>query len=138
MKHLALQEILAAKQRANQRARIEPRAERVSYDEQRGLIVLKLRLGAILELPVGSIRELRDAQPKQLQEVRAGFDGKTVTVDELDVDISIPGLVSALVGMESAATVLGRKGGAVKSQTKTKAVRKNGTQGGRPRKRQLA
>lgn len=97
-KALTLSQIRAAQARADGRARIEPRAERVRYDAKKGLIVLDLRGGAILGLPVAAIRELRRAQPEQLKNVRAGFDGESISIDELDVDISIPGLLSDLVG----------------------------------------
>jgi hypothetical protein len=133
-KHPALAEIRVAQQRSERRARSEPRAERVSYDEKRDLIVLDLRGGAIVALPVKAIRELAGARPNVLKRVRSGFGGESITLEELDVDISIPGLLGDLVGITSAAAVLGRKGGSVKSDAKTAAVQANGKHGGRPRK----
>ena len=59
-------EIRAAQERGEERARIEPRAERVSYDPKNRLIMLDLRGGAVLGLPVGAIRELAGAKPSQL------------------------------------------------------------------------
>ena len=106
-----LAEIRAAQARGEGRARIEPRADRVRYDAKNGLIMLDLRGGAILGLPVGAIRELAGAKPNQLKAIRAGFGGESITLEDLDVDISIPGLLRDLVGMTSAATLLGRKGG---------------------------
>jgi hypothetical protein len=129
-----LAEIRAAQARGEGRARIEPRAERVSYDAKNRLIMLDLRGGAILGLPVSTIRELAGAKPSQLKTIRAGFDGESITLEDLDVDISIPGLLRDLVGMTSAATLLGRKGGSAKSEAKATAVRENGKLGGRPRK----
>ncbi len=133
-KNLTLAQIRAAQAQADERARIEPRADRVRYDERKGLIVMDLRGGAILGLPVSAIDELRKIQPKDLRSVRAGFDGESISLDELDIDISIPHLLKDLVGMTSAAALLGRKGGAVKSNAKAAAVRENGKRGGRPRK----
>ena len=129
-----LADIRAAQERGEERARIEPRADRVSYDAKNRLIMLDLRGGAILGLPVSAIRELAGAKPNQLKTVRAGFSGESITLEDLDVDISIPGLLRDLVGMTSAATLLGRKGGSAKSQAKAAAVRENGKRGGRPRK----
>ena len=129
-----LADIRAAQARGEGRARIEPRADRVRYDAKNGLIMLDLRGGAILGLPVGAIRELAGAKPNQLKTVRAGFGGESITLESLDVDISIPGLLRDLVGMTSAATLLGRKGGSAKSEAKASAVRENGKRGGRPRK----
>lgn len=116
------------------RALIEPRADRVTYDAKNRLIMLDLRGGAILGLPVSAIHELAGAKPNQLKTVRAGFGGESITLDDLDVDISIPGLLRDLVGMTSAAALLGRKGGSATSEAKTAAVRENGKRGGRPRK----
>jgi hypothetical protein len=133
-KHPTLAEIRAAQVRGDGRARIEPRADRVRYDAKSGLVMLNLRGGAIVGLPVSAIRELADAKPNQLKMIRAGFDGESITLEDLDVDISIPGLLRDLVGMTSAATLLGRKGGRVTSEAKAAAVRENGKRGGRPRK----
>jgi hypothetical protein len=133
-KHPNCTEIRAAHSHGEERARIEPRAERVSYDAKNRLIMLDLRGGAILGLPVSAISELAGARPNQLKKVRAGFDGESITLEDLDIDISVPGLLRDLVGMTSAATLLGRKGGSAKSEAKAAAVRENGKQGGRPRK----
>jgi Protein of unknown function (DUF2442) len=129
-----LADIRAAQARGEGRARIEPRADRVSYDAKNGLIMLDLRGGAILGLPVGAIRELDGAKPNQLKTIRAGFAGESITLEDLNVDISIPGLLRDLVGMTSAATLLGRKGGSATSEANSAAVRENGKLGGRPRK----
>jgi hypothetical protein len=134
-----LADIRAAQARGEGRARIEPRADRVTYDVKNRLIMLDLRGGAILGLPVSAIRELNGAKPNQLKTLRAGFGGESITLDALDVDISIPGLLRDLVGMTSAAMLLGRKGGSATSEAKAAAVRENGKRGGRPRKKpQLA
>lgn len=133
-KRPTLADIRAAQARGEGRARIEPRADRVSYDAKNRLIMLDLRGGAILGLPVGAIRELAGAKPNQLKTVRAGFGGESITLEDLDVDISIPGLLRDLVGITSAATLLGRKGGSATSEAKAAAVRENGKRGGRPRK----
>jgi hypothetical protein len=98
------------------------------------MIVLDLRGGAILALPVDSIRELRSATPSELKSARATFGGESLTIDALDVDISIPGLLRNLIGLTSAASLLGQKGGSAKSTAKSAAVRENGKRGGRPRK----
>jgi hypothetical protein len=129
-----LADIRAAQARGEGRARIEPRADRVTYDAKNRLIMLDLRGGAILRLPVSAIRELDGAKPNQLKTLRAGFGGESITLEDLGVDISIPGLLRDLVGMTSAATLLGRKGGSATSEAKAAAVRENGKRGGRPRK----
>jgi hypothetical protein len=106
----------------------------VSYDQKRGLIVIEFRAGAILSLPVAAIPELRNARPNQLKSVYAGFDGMSISLDELDIDIGVVGLMRDMVDLTSAAAILGRKGGSSKSAAKAQAVRENGKLGGRPRK----
>ncbi len=133
-KHPTFPDIRVAQRSGEERARIEPRADRVSYDGARHLVMLNLRGGAILGLPVDAIHELIGAKPEQLRAIRAGFGGESITLEELDVDVSIPAPLRDLVGITSAAALLGRKGGAAKSPAKAAAVRENGKRGGRPRK----
>jgi hypothetical protein len=133
-KHPTTAEMRSAEVRGEKRTRIEARAERVHFDEKKGLIVVDLRGGAIVAIPVDSIRELKGAKSPALANIRAGFDGESITLDELDIDISVPGLLRDLIGITSAATLLGKKGGVVKSAAKAAAVRENGKLGGRPRK----
>lgn len=127
-------EIRASRERRKERAQRELRADRVSYDGKRRMIVFDLRSGAILAIPIGMIRELRGATATQLKFVRAGFGGESMTIDALDVDVSIPGLLRNVIGLTSAASLLGQKGGSAKSTAKSAAVRENGKRGGRPRK----
>jgi hypothetical protein len=131
-------EIEAAKNREDERGRIEPRADRVSYDSKNGLVMLTLRSGVVIGLPLASIDELSAATPKQLKTLRVSFEGEGITLDALDVDTSVPGLLRDLVGVGVAAAVLGAQGGRAKSRAKTLAVRENGKLGGRPRKKALA
>ncbi len=86
-------EIEAAKNREDERSRIEPRADRVSYDSKNGLVVLTLRSGVVVGLPIASIDELSAATPRQLKTLRVSFEGEAITLDALDVDISVPGLL---------------------------------------------
>ncbi len=132
--HPTSAEIQAARQRHNERAQRESRASRFAYDAKRRMIVLDLRGGAILAIPIDTIRELRGATTSQLKSIRASLGGEALTIDALDVDISIPGSLRNLIGLTSAAALLGQKGGSATSTAKTAAVRENGKRGGRPRK----
>lgn len=127
-------EIRAAEVRAEKRARIEPRAEYVTYQPLTSSIKIGLRDDVTLEIPVWMISELAGATPEQLMQMRAGMNGEALTVEEIDVDVSIPGLLRDLVGVTAAAAALGRKGGSARSEAKAAAVRENGKRGGRPRK----
>ncbi len=125
----------AAIERGEERARREPRAEHVSYDSAQARVTIGLRGGAVVALPVAFIDELAGATPKQLAAARVSFAGECVTWDDLDADISVPGLLRELAGIDAsaAASLIGRKGGSAVSSAKTTAVRRNGAKGGRPR-----
>ena len=131
-------EICAARERAADRDRIEPRVDCASFDAKKSMIVLALRSRAIVAFPVDAISELEGATPKQLRAVRPSFGGEAITIDVLDVDISVQGLLRDLVGIGTAASLLGARGGRVTSKAKALAVRENGKKGGRPRKKALA
>jgi hypothetical protein len=118
--------------------RLEPRAERVVYDARKKQIVLSLRRGATVLLPVERIRWLNDATPRQLGTLRTDQFGTGIVFDALDVHISIQGLLRDLVGLTGSAALMGAKGGKVKSPAKAAAARSNGKRGGRPRKKTAA
>ena len=117
----------------DRRARLEPRAEAVSFDQEQDAIAVRLVGGVTLLLPIAMIPELADASPKQLRTVYAGWQGEAISLDELDIDISVPGLLQNLLGTLSAAAI-GSRGGQARTAAKARAARANGKRGGRPRK----
>jgi hypothetical protein len=124
--------IAAARARAS--TSIEPRAKSVYYDASARRLVLELQGGAMLALPIRTIDELAGASNAELADVRAGFGGRAIVLENRDVDISVAGLLRDLVGLSVSASALGKKGGSASSPAKTTAVRENGKRGGRPRK----
>ncbi|MDB5073130.1 MAG: hypothetical protein JWM87_4241 [Candidatus Eremiobacteraeota bacterium] len=131
-------EIAEARRRGEEAARVEPRAEHVAYDSRKKRLVLHLRRGAIVAIPVERIKWLRDATARQLAAVYADQFGDAIISDELDMHISVKGLLRDLVGLTGAASMLGSEGGKAKSPAKTTAARANGKRGGRPRKKAAA
>lgn len=127
-------EIRAAQVRAEKRARIEPRAEYVTGQPLTSSIKIGLRDDMTLEIPVWLISELAGASPEPLVHMRAAMNGRALTVEDIDVDVSIAGLLRDLVGVTAAAAALGRRGGSARSEVKAADVRGNGKRGGRPRK----
>jgi|ERR1700733_3612876 len=131
-------ELEAARRRSEEAARVEPRAERIEYDRRHKRLIINLRRGAVVAIPIVLIEELQGATPRQLAEIRPSRNGGAVVNDELDVHISLKGLLRDLVGLTGAASVMGAEGGKAKSPAKASAARANGKRGGRPRKNAAA
>jgi len=102
--HLAVQvrDLTAARARAG--PSIEPRAESVRYDAKARQVVLELRGGATLALPVRAIDELANASDAELSQLRAGFGGRAVVLDDRDIDVSVAGLLRDLSGIPASAS----------------------------------
>lgn len=124
--------------RHEEAARIEPRAERIRYDRRTKRLTISLRRGALVAIPIELITEFAGATPQQLTAIRASRFGDAVVQDELDMHISLKGLLRDLVGLTGAASLMGSHGGKAKSPAKTAAARANGKRGGRPRKSTVA
>ena len=114
--------------------RSEPRAASATYSQRNAALEIVLRNGAMLSLPVRLIPWLRDVAPQVVRAVEILDDGGGLHWEAIDLDLSVPALVtSALEGPHWMAE-LGRSGGRRKSPAKAAAARKNGAKGGRPRK----
>ena len=60
--------------------------------------------------------------------------GSVLHWEELDADLSVPGLLLSSLGRREKLTELARVAGKTKSAAKAAAARVNGAKGGRPRK----
>jgi hypothetical protein len=109
---------------------VERSATAARYDGGRHALVLVLRSGAELAIPIASIAALAKASPEQLSGVALESDGMDLRWDELDVDLLVVGLVRDATGEAAAYRNVGR----AKTPAKTAAARANGAKGGRPRK----
>jgi hypothetical protein len=127
-------ELEEACRRREEAARIEPRAERIRYDHRTKRLTISLRRGALVAIPIELITEFANATTQQLAAIRASRSGDAVVQDELDMHISLKGLLRDLVGLTGAASMMGSHGGKAKSPAKAAAARANGKRGGRPRK----
>ncbi len=128
-------EIAAARRRGEEADRIEPRAERVDYDARKKRLVLHLRRGALVAIPVDRIKWFAGATSRQLRAVHPSRYGDAIVSDELDMHVSVKGLMRDLVGLTAAASFMGSEGGKAKTPAKVSAARQNGKRGGRPRKK---
>ncbi len=113
--------------RARGEARTAYYGRSLKYDH--GIFHLALRNGLAVRIPTKMIAELAAATPSQIRAVRLTPDGGTLEQRQLDVDISVPGLLRDLLGFDAQS-----RGGKARSAAKVAAARANGAKGGRPKK----
>ena len=123
-------EIDAALARGREVRSAEPRARSARYDGASSRVVIELTNDCIFAFPARLAQGLEEASDEQLAAVEILGAGSGLHWDELDVDLSVPGLLAGLLG--TAAWMAGRAGRAT-SPTKAAAARANGRRGGRPR-----
>ena len=106
-----------------------------SYDRAADQVVIGLRSGAVVAVPRSALKELKRATNAQLDRVELVGDG--LRWDDLDVDVSVPGLLTEVLGPSFVAQAAGRIGGSARTEAKAAAARANGAKGGRPRKKRV-
>lgn len=116
-------------------ATTEPRAARAHYRALENALHIELTNGAAITLPVKLIPSLKRARPKDIRAVAVLGRGGGLHWESLDLDLSVPGLVSSVFAGTAWLAELGRVGGRRTSAAKTAAARRNGRRGGRPRLR---
>jgi hypothetical protein len=70
----------------------EPAAVRVWVEER--MVFLELTDGRIIGFPANRFQRLKPATAEQLRSVRLELDGYALRWEELDEDITVPGIVS--------------------------------------------
>jgi hypothetical protein len=103
------------------------------YDRAHDMLDLTLRSGIAIRIPRLQIRELAEAQPKDLAKVDIQPGGDGVSFRKLDVDISVPGLLADELGALFS-RAMGRRARGRTTPKKAAASRENGRKGGRPKK----
>jgi len=129
----------ADKQKAEKRMQAlmasTPRAVAARYDRRQAKIVVGLDNGAELAFPASLAEGLENARPTELSVVEVSPSGLGLHFPKLDADLYVPALLEGVFGSPSwMARLIGKKGGASKSDAKRLASQKNGRLGGRPRK----
>ena len=120
--------------RAGRRAaRIEPRAADVEYRAREHAVRIELTSGAAVTVPVKLIPSLRRAAARDINAVEILGRGGGLHWESLDLDLSVPGLLSSVLAGREWLAELGRIGGQKSSPAKAAAARRNGRKGGRPR-----
>src|SRR5258708_19076015 len=129
-----LRATFARASRAGRRAAsIEPRAADVEYRAREHALRIKLTNGAAVTLPLKLIPNLRSAAAHDVRAVEILGRGGGLHWESLDLDLSVPGLLSSVFAGPEWLAELGRIGGRKSSPAKAAAARRNGRKGGRPR-----
>jgi hypothetical protein len=114
-------------------AKTEPRAARARYRARDAALGIELTNGAVITIPVKLIPHLKRAAPSDVQSVEVLGRGSGLHWRRLDLDLSVPALVSSVFAGPEWMAELGRVGGRRSSAAKAAAARRNGRKGGRPR-----
>jgi len=125
--------VARASRAARRAARIEPRAAHVEYRAREHALRIELTNGAAVTLPVKLIPSLKRAAARDVRAVEILGRGGGLHWEGLDLDLSVPGLLSSVFSGPEWLAELGRIGGRRSSAAKAAAVRRNGRKGGRPR-----
>ena len=105
------------------------------YDHKANRLIVSLHNGVELTVPVHLIQDLADAAPGQLSTIEITPSGLGLHWPDIDADVYVPGILAGTFGTKSwMASVMGEKGGRVRSEAKAEAARENGRKGGRPKK----
>jgi hypothetical protein len=125
------EEYNAAVERGRVAEATEPRAKAAKYDRRRRRIVVDLTNGSTFAFPVGLVQFLQDATEDELAEVEVLGRGYGLHWETLNVDYTVPGLMSGIFGTRK---YMAQLAGRATSEAKAAAARANGKKGGRPRK----
>lgn len=77
---------------------VEPRAMKAYYSSTENTIAIHLNTGAIFIIPINHVQWLNGADRKLLAKVEVTPLGDGLHWEELDIDLSIPGLLSGKFG----------------------------------------
>jgi hypothetical protein len=124
-------EIEAAEQRGKEYMESVQLANSARYDAATGRLIIELKNGSTFMVPAQLIQGLANATDAQRSEIEVWGEGYALRWESLDLDFTVPGLVSGIFGTRKyMASLAGR----AKSPAKAAAARINGAKGGRPRK----
>jgi hypothetical protein len=118
-----------ARRHGAEAARVEPRAVGARYDAATQRVLVELANGCLFAFPVSEGAGLQGATDEQLAGVEVWQDGEGLHWEDLDADISVPGIIQRLLKLREWAP---RLMGQTTSDAKAHAARVNGRRGGRP------
>ena len=124
-------ELDAAEERGRDYMASAQLASSARYDPATQRLVIELKNGSTFMVPVGLVQGLVDATDEQRNDIEVWGEGYALRWEQLDLDITVPGLVSGIFGTRKyMASLAGR----AKSSAKAAAARVHGAKGGRPKK----
>jgi len=124
-------ELNAADQRGREYLASAPLAASARYDTTTKRLVIELKNGSTFIVPASLVQGRADATDEQRNEVEVWGEGYALRWEQLDLDFTVPGLVSGVFGTKRyMASLAGR----ATSPAKAAAARANGAKGGRPKK----
>jgi Protein of unknown function (DUF2442) len=91
----------AAERRGMLRQQNQPHATAVSYNARQQTITIELNTGASWSLPVRYLQGLNEANARQLAKVEISSGGYGLYWPDLDVDLSVGGLLAGRYGSEA-------------------------------------
>jgi uncharacterized protein DUF2442 len=115
----------------------DARVVQARYEPGEDLVSLDFADGLRISVPRKQLQGLEHASRPQLAKIEIVGNGTGLHWPLLDVDHYVLGLLEHRFGTRRWMNEIGRRGGLVKSAAKTKAARRNGLKGGRPRLRAL-
>jgi hypothetical protein len=131
MAELSDTEIDLALERGRLAASSEPRAAEVRFNRKLGRVVVELTNGCSFAFPPRLAQGLESASDDQIARVEILGSGYGLHWEELDVDLSVPGLLGGLFGTRAD---MAKMAGRTSSPAKAAAARVNGANGGRQKK----
>ena len=118
--------------------RTEPRAKAAYYDAATRRLVIDLKSGVSVMVPVDLLQGVAGGAEKDIAAVEISGGGYGLHWEALDADITVPGIVSGIYGTKRwmaqlGARALGTLGGSTKTARQAAAARASGLKGGRPK-----
>lgn len=105
-------------------------ARSVRYDRRSDEVVIALNTGVVVRVPRERIPGVETAEPRDLAKIVLSPLTTSFTIEMLDMDYSIPGLLRRVLGFNEQQ----RSAGARSTPAKRAAAVANGKRGGRPHK----
>jgi hypothetical protein len=129
MAELSDLEIDAVLERGLAARKVGPRAAAARYDDKSGFIIIDLTNGCTFAFPTKLAQGLEQATNSQLASVEIIGQGYGLHWEDLDVDLSLPGLMAGIFGTQS---YIARRADQAKSPSNAAASRANDSSVGTP------
>jgi Protein of unknown function (DUF2442) len=93
--------IAEAERRGKRSLRSEPRARTARYDRKTGRVLVELTNGCSFAFPAKRAEGLNEANDEELSDIEILGAGLGLHWEQLDVDLSVPGLLAGIFGTKA-------------------------------------